>query len=75
AAAQHAAAGGRPDGRALTGADVIRGIATGYEIQVDLVKAISLRSASPPTWARAASPTSDPRPIGRRSSSSACRRT
>ncbi|MWJ48971.1 MmgE/PrpD family protein [Clavibacter michiganensis] len=44
AAAQHAAAGGRPDGRALTGADVIRGIATGYEIQVDLVKAISLHA-------------------------------
>ncbi|RII99156.1 MmgE/PrpD family protein, partial [Clavibacter michiganensis subsp. insidiosus] len=44
AAAQHAAAAGRPDGRAITGADVIRGIATGYEIQVDLVKAISLHA-------------------------------
>ncbi len=28
--------------RACTGADLVRGIATGYEIQVDLVKAISL---------------------------------
>ncbi|KAB1655632.1 MmgE/PrpD family protein [Pseudoclavibacter chungangensis] len=28
--------------RGLTGGDVVRGIATGYEIQVDLVKAISL---------------------------------
>ena len=30
------------DARGLTGADLVRGIATGYEIQVDLVKAISL---------------------------------
>ncbi|WP_127792008.1 MmgE/PrpD family protein [Agromyces sp. LHK192] len=37
AVAQHAGAG-----RGLTGLDVVRGIATGYEIQVDLVKAISL---------------------------------
>ena len=31
-----------PSTRAATGADLVRGIATGYEIQVDLVKAISL---------------------------------
>ena len=37
AAAQHLAAE-----RGLTGRDLLRGIATGYEIQVDLVKAISL---------------------------------
>jgi 2-methylcitrate dehydratase len=37
AVAQHTAAR-----RGLTGADVVRGIATGYEIQVDLVRAISL---------------------------------
>ncbi|WP_062464019.1 MmgE/PrpD family protein [Demequina soli] len=36
AAAQHAAA------RGITGADLLRGIVTGYEIQIDLVKAISL---------------------------------
>ncbi|MDN4474649.1 MmgE/PrpD family protein [Demequina sp. SYSU T00192] len=36
AVAQHAAA------RGLTGADLLRGIVTGYEIQIDLVKAISL---------------------------------
>ncbi|MGO2110578.1 MAG: MmgE/PrpD family protein, partial [Pseudoclavibacter sp.] len=37
AVAQHLAAG-----RGLTGRDLVRGIATGYEIQVDLVKAICL---------------------------------
>jgi len=37
AVAQHVAAA-----RGLTGRDLVRGIATGYEIQVDLVKAISL---------------------------------
>ncbi len=37
AAAQHLAAS-----RGLTGLDLVRGIATGYEIQIDLVKAISL---------------------------------
>lgn len=37
AVAQHLAAK-----RGLTGRDVVRGIATGYEVQVDLVKAISL---------------------------------
>ncbi|MFT2818033.1 MmgE/PrpD family protein [Leifsonia sp. A12D58] len=37
AVAQHVAAE-----RGLTGRDLVRGIATGYEIQVDLVKAISL---------------------------------
>ncbi|MFC4225133.1 MmgE/PrpD family protein [Lysinibacter cavernae] len=37
AVAQHLAAG-----RNLTGRDLVRGIATGYEIQVDLVKAICL---------------------------------
>ncbi|WP_062289725.1 MmgE/PrpD family protein [Demequina phytophila] len=36
AVAQHAAA------RGLTGADLLRGIVTGYEIQIDLVKGISL---------------------------------
>ncbi|TAM67427.1 MAG: MmgE/PrpD family protein [Microbacteriaceae bacterium] len=29
-------------GRGLTGADIVRGIATGYEVQIDLAKAISL---------------------------------
>ncbi|WP_022882387.1 MmgE/PrpD family protein [Gryllotalpicola ginsengisoli] len=38
AVAQHAAA------RGLTGRDVIRGIATGYEIQIDLARAISLHA-------------------------------
>jgi len=38
AVAQHAAA------RGLTGADVIRGIATGYEVQIDLARAISLHA-------------------------------
>ncbi|TFD48623.1 MmgE/PrpD family protein, partial [Cryobacterium sp. TMT1-2-1] len=37
AVAQHLAAS-----RGLTGRDLVRGIATGYEIQIDLVKAISL---------------------------------
>ncbi|MFP7760382.1 MmgE/PrpD family protein [Marisediminicola sp. LYQ85] len=37
AVAQHLGAA-----RALTGRDIVRGITTGYEIQVDLVKAISL---------------------------------
>ncbi|NMR19969.1 MmgE/PrpD family protein [Cellulomonas fimi] len=37
AVAQHLA-----DARGLTGAELVRGLATGYEIQVDLVKAISL---------------------------------
>ncbi|KZE92823.1 2-methylcitrate dehydratase [Agromyces sp. NDB4Y10] len=37
AVAQHLAAS-----RGLTGRDLVRGLATGYEIQVDLVKAISL---------------------------------
>jgi 2-methylcitrate dehydratase len=37
AVAQHLAAG-----RGLTGRDVVRAIATGYEVQIDLVKAISL---------------------------------
>ncbi|TFD74146.1 MmgE/PrpD family protein [Cryobacterium sp. Sr8] len=37
AVAQHLAAS-----RGLTGSDLVRGIATGYEIQIDLVKAISL---------------------------------
>ena len=37
AVAQHLAAA-----RGLTGRDIVRGIATGYEIQIDLVKAISL---------------------------------
>jgi 2-methylcitrate dehydratase len=37
AVAQHLAAV-----RGLTGRDIVRGIATGYEIQIDLVKAISL---------------------------------
>jgi 2-methylcitrate dehydratase len=41
AVAQHCAAR-YPAGRGLTGADVVRGIATGYEIQVDLARAISL---------------------------------
>lgn len=43
--AGRAAAGDRnamKDGREITGRDLIRGIATGYEIQIDLVKAISL---------------------------------
>ncbi|GAA2719194.1 MmgE/PrpD family protein [Cellulomonas aerilata] len=40
AVAQHAAV--RRAARPLTGADVVRGIATGYEIQVDLARAISL---------------------------------
>jgi 2-methylcitrate dehydratase len=39
AVAQHAAAD-----RGLTGRDLVRGIATGYEIQIDLVKAISLHA-------------------------------
>jgi 2-methylcitrate dehydratase len=39
AVAQHLAAR-----RGLTGADLVRGIATGYEIQVDLVRAISLHA-------------------------------
>jgi 2-methylcitrate dehydratase len=38
AVAQHAAA------RGLTGADVVRGIATGYEVQIDLARAISLHA-------------------------------
>ncbi|WP_298228551.1 MmgE/PrpD family protein [Gryllotalpicola sp.] len=38
AVAQHAAA------RGVTGRDVIRGIATGYEIQIDLARAISLHA-------------------------------
>ncbi|MFC4244120.1 MmgE/PrpD family protein [Gryllotalpicola reticulitermitis] len=38
AVAQHAAA------RGLTGLDVIRGIATGYEVQIDLARAISLHA-------------------------------
>ncbi|MDR5701536.1 MmgE/PrpD family protein [Agromyces aerolatus] len=37
AVAQHLAAA-----RGLTGRDLVRGIATGYEVQIDLVKAISL---------------------------------
>ncbi|MET0782898.1 MAG: MmgE/PrpD family protein [Leifsonia flava] len=37
AVAQHLASA-----RGLTGADVVRGIATGYELQIDLAKAISL---------------------------------
>ncbi|KQX05239.1 MULTISPECIES: MmgE/PrpD family protein [unclassified Leifsonia] len=37
AVAQHLAAA-----RGLTGSDVVRGIATGYELQIDLAKAISL---------------------------------
>jgi 2-methylcitrate dehydratase len=41
AVAQHV--GGRP-GSGLSGVDLVRGIATGYEIQVDLVKAISLHA-------------------------------
>ncbi|WP_104082843.1 MmgE/PrpD family protein [Cryobacterium sp. Y11] len=39
AVAQHLAAS-----RGLTGRDLIRGIATGYEIQIDLVKSISLHA-------------------------------
>lgn len=39
AVAQHGAAT-----RGLTGRDVIRGIATGYEVQIDLAKAISLHA-------------------------------
>ncbi len=39
AVAQHLAAS-----RGLTGRDVVRGIATGYELQVDLVKAITLHA-------------------------------
>ena len=39
AVAQHLAAA-----RGLTGRDLVRGIATGYEIQIDLVRAISLHA-------------------------------
>jgi len=39
AVAQHLATA-----RGLTGADLVRGIATGYEIQIDLVKSISLHA-------------------------------
>ena len=35
---------GRAARRAQSGADLVRGIATGYEIQIDLVKAISLHA-------------------------------
>lgn len=34
----------RPDGRAVTGRDLVRGLAAAYEIQVDLVRAISLHA-------------------------------
>ncbi len=40
AVAQHVAV--RDVGRGLTGADLVRGIVTGYEVQVDLARAISL---------------------------------
>ncbi|MEO6827227.1 MAG: MmgE/PrpD family protein [Microbacteriaceae bacterium] len=43
AVAQHAAAQGM-DGRGLTGRELIRGIATGYEIQIDLATGISLHA-------------------------------
>ena len=39
AVAQHLA-----DARGLTGRDIVRGIATGYEVQIDLAKAISLHA-------------------------------
>lgn len=34
----------RPDGRAVTGLDIVRGLAAAYEVQVDLVRAISLHA-------------------------------
>src|SRR5699024_4289813 len=40
AACQHAAAKGRP----VTGEDLIRGIATGYEVQMDLARGMDLHS-------------------------------
>ena len=53
AVAQHLAAK-----RGLTGRDLVRGIATGYEIQIDLVKAISPARAQD-------RPRRPPRPVGR----------